>query len=242
MYKPSTQKHHRHVAAKHLVPRFGDQPVSDITRQEVQADVAHLTEAGYAPKTIDHVHDVLSAVLRTAMKWGHVRENQARGVDLPTLRTVRPKWVLTSAQAEALLAELPPLARTLAGMAMLTGLRRGELFALRWKAVDVTDRHLTVQEAVYEGVFGTPKTTAGIRRVPLSEATLTLLTAWQQHVKRREPDALVFSTLVGKAHCSEQRLTAMHLPGVLAARAPERDVAHLPPHLRVVVTRQGRAG
>ena len=198
MYKPSTQKNHRHIATKHLVPRFGDKAVSDITRQEVQAYVAHLTQAGYAPKTIDHMHDVLSAVLRTAMKWGHMQENPARGVDLPTLKTVRPKWVLTSAQASALLAELPPLARTMAGVAILTGLRRGELFALRWKAVDLTDRHLTVQEAVYEGVFGTPKTDAGLRRVPLSEATLALLTYWQRHVKRTEPDALVFSTWSGK--------------------------------------------
>ena len=78
MYKPSTQKNHRHIAAKHSVPRFGDKAVSDITRQEVQAYVAHLTQAGYAPKTIDHMHDVLSAVLRTAVKWGHVQENASR--------------------------------------------------------------------------------------------------------------------------------------------------------------------
>jgi integrase len=101
------------------------------------------------------------------VKWGHVAENSARGVDLPTLKTVRPKWVLTTAQAAALLAELPPLARTMAGVALLTGLRRGELFALRREAVNLRERHLTVREAVYEGAFGTPKTDAGLRRVPL---------------------------------------------------------------------------
>jgi integrase len=198
MYKASTQKNHRHVAAKHLTPRFGDMAVSDITRQEVQAYVAHLTQAGYAPKTIDHIHDVLSAVLRTAMKWGHVQDNSARGVDLPTLKTVRPKWVLTTTQATALLSELPPLAQTMAGVAMLTGLRRGELFALRWQAVNLAEAHLTVQEAVYEGAFGTPKTDAGIRRVPLSAPTVALLVKWRARVKRTEPEALVFSTYSGK--------------------------------------------
>jgi integrase len=198
MYKPSTQKNHRHIAAKHLLPRFGDNAVSDITRQEVQAYVAHLTQAGYAPKTIDHIHDVLSAVLRTAVKWGHVQENPARGVDLPALKTVRPKWVLTTTQAMALLAELPPLARTMAGVALLTGLRRGELFALRWQSVNLAEGHLTVQEAVYEGAFGTPKTDAGVRCVPLSEATVTLLREWRRQARRTEPDALVFSTYSGK--------------------------------------------
>ena len=111
-------------------------------------------------------------MLRTAIKWGYVHENAARGVDLPALRTVRAKWVLTSAQATALLDALPPLARTMVGLALLTGLRRGELFALRWKALDLADAHLTVQEAVYEVAFDTPKTAAGVRRVPQPEARL----------------------------------------------------------------------
>lgn len=198
MYKASTQKNHRHIAAKHLTPRFGDRAVCDITRQEVQAYVAHLTQVGYAPKTIDHIHDVLSAVLRTAVKWGHLRENPARGVDLPTLRTVRPKWVLTTTQASALLVQLPPLAQTMTGLAMLTGLRRGELFALRWQAVNLTEAHLTVQEAVYEGAFGTPKTEAGLRRVPLSDPAVALLVNWLARAKGAEPDKLMFSTWSGK--------------------------------------------
>ena len=46
---------------------------------------------------------------------GHLKENPARGVDLPALKTVRPKWALTIGQAKALLDALPPLARTLVG-------------------------------------------------------------------------------------------------------------------------------
>jgi len=40
MYKHSTQKGHRHILAKHLLPRFGDKPLSEIKRQEVQTYVA----------------------------------------------------------------------------------------------------------------------------------------------------------------------------------------------------------
>lgn len=162
MYKRSTQKNHRHILGKHLMPRFGDRAITDVTRQEIQAYVAQLNARGYAPKTVDHIHDVLSAILRTAMKWGHVAENASRGVDLPTLRTVKPKWALTVEQSSALIQEMPPLARTLVGVALLTGLRRGEVFALRWKSVNLEQRHLTVEEAVYEGAFGTPKTSAGL--------------------------------------------------------------------------------
>ncbi len=183
---------------RHLLPRFGDSAIADVTRQEVQAYVAQLNQAGYAPKTVDHIHDVLSAVLRTAVKWGHLHDNPAREVDLPTLRTVRPKWVLTTQQAGALLGALPPLARTMAGLAMLSGLRRGELFALRWRDLDDQERVLTVREAVYEGVFSTPKTAAGIRQIPLSDGTVRLLANWRPRATRTDVDALVFSTWAGK--------------------------------------------
>jgi hypothetical protein len=51
MYKHSTQRNHRHIAAKHLVPQFGARAISEVRSQDVQAYVAQLTKAGYAPKT-----------------------------------------------------------------------------------------------------------------------------------------------------------------------------------------------
>lgn len=197
MYKYSTQKHRRFMLKKHLLPQFGDMAVSAVTRQQIQAYVAHLTQVGYAPKSIDHIHDVLSAILRTAVKWGHIPENPARGVDMPTLRCVRPKWALTAAQASALVTALPSLARTMVGLAILSGLRRGELFALRWKDIDEHGRLLTVREAVYDGIFGSPKTEAGSRQIPLSETALRLVVEWKAKARNTEPDALVFATRLG---------------------------------------------
>lgn len=199
MYKHSTQKHRRFMLKKHLLPRFGDKPLSEITRQEIQMYVAHLTQEGYAPKSIDHIHDVLSAVLRTAVKWGHLQDNPARGVDLPKLKTVRPKWALTPPQAAALLKALPPLARAMVGLAILSGLRRGELFALRWQDIDEHTRVLTVREAVYDGTFGTPKTEAGLRQIPLSDLAMELIGEWKQRTPKTEREALVFSTRTGKS-------------------------------------------
>ena len=118
---------------------------------------------------------MLSAVLRTAEKWGHLQENPARGVDLPKLKTVRPKWALTVQQATELLKRLPPLGRAMVGLALLSGLRRGELFALRWRDIDEEARVLKVREAVYDGAFDVPKTDAGRRQVPLSEAALRFI-------------------------------------------------------------------
>lgn len=135
--------------------------------------------------------------LRTAVKWGHLQENPARGVDLPALKCVRPKWALTTSQAASLLAALPPLARAMVGLAILSGLRRGELFALRWRDIDDHKCLLSVREAVYDGTFGTPKTEAGTRQIPLSTTALRLVLEWKGGARTAEPDAFVFGTRSG---------------------------------------------
>jgi integrase len=88
--------------------------------------------------------------------------------------------------------------KTMVGVALLSGLRRGELFALRWRDFDEQSQCLLVREAVYEGKFSTPKTAAGVRQIPLSEAAIKLIADWRGRVERREPEALMFSTWSGK--------------------------------------------
>ncbi len=83
------------------------------------------------------------------------------------------------------------------GLAILSGLRRGELFALRWKDIDERARLLTVREAVYDGTFGSPKTEAGSRQIPLSDMAFRLLGDWKAQAGKAEPDTLVFGTRQG---------------------------------------------
>jgi integrase len=60
-------------------------------------------------------------------------------------------------------------------LAILSGLRRGELSALCWKDTEEHARVCTVREAVHDGTFGTPKTKAGSRQIPLSDTALRLV-------------------------------------------------------------------
>ena len=198
MYKHSTRKNHHHIVGKHLLPAFGDVPLAEMRKPLLQSYVAQLERRGYAPKTIDHIHDVLSAVLRTGVQWGYLPENPAGGLALPKLRTVRPKWALTESQAALLVQALPPLPRTMIAMALATGLRRGELFALRWSSIDEDSGVIRVTEAVYEGSFGSPKTAAGTRNVPLPPQALELLAEWKADVYGGDPSSLVFATRSGK--------------------------------------------
>ena len=71
-----------------------------------------------------------------------------------------------------------------------------------------------VREAVYEGIFDTPKTEAGVRQIPLSMAARQLVAEWRPRTRSTHPDALVFSTSVGQTDCAEQHSAPMGLPGV----------------------------
>jgi integrase len=55
-----------------------------------------------------------------------------------------------------------------------------------------------VREAVYDGKFSTPKTAAGVRQIPLSEAAVQLTVEWRARAKHTEPESLTFATWSGK--------------------------------------------
>ena len=82
-------------------------------------------------------------------------------------------------------------------VAALTGLRRGELFALRWGAVDLEKGVLEVRESVYAGQFSTPKTRSSVRRIPLSSPLVALLRDRKARTVSPGPGDLVFISRKG---------------------------------------------
>ena len=98
---------------------------------------------------------------------GYLQSNVARGLKLPPRERRPPRYFLTQDQVVRLLQELEEPLHTLVLTAVLTGLRIGELLALRWCNVDFDRKVIRVREAVYEGHFSTPKTQSGQCDLPM---------------------------------------------------------------------------
>jgi integrase len=105
---------------------------------------------------------------------------------------------LDTEEVEALLRAVPddPLGRVERVMyltAAMTGMRQGELFALRWRDVDWSARRIRVRRNYERGEFGTPKSKRSARSVPLASRVATELELLFQGSRYKRDDDLVFA-------------------------------------------------
>lgn len=193
--KPSTLFRYESLLRNQILPVWERVPLSAVTHTDVGEWIRRMSEAGLAPSTVRQAHRVFSLVLAEAVRDGRLPRNVATGVRLPRVGKAE-KIFLTHAQVADLANATEPhglIVRVLA----YTGLRWGELAALRVKRVDLTRRRLLIAESMSEingkAVFGTPKTHQR-RSVPVPRFLVDPL---KERVSGRDREALVFTSPEG---------------------------------------------
>lgn len=195
--KYATQKSYRFLLRKHLLPRFGDWRLCDIRRAEIQRYLINKLRQEFAWETTNHLRNLLSKIFSTAVSWNYVSEHPVRGIKMPERTLKRPHRFLAMEQVRRLVAAAEEPFRTIVLLATMTGLRIGEILALRWGRIDFVKATLSVEETCYEGHFGTPKTKASRRQVPLCSAVVHALLAHRARCPDASLQALVFATRQG---------------------------------------------
>lgn len=134
---------HRQIVENHLVPRLGRILVSDLGHADVQRMVTALS-ADHAPQTVHNIVRVLSSALEQARREELVTVNVARLAVLPQ-RGREPLPALTTEQLRSFLGATKEHPHwPLWALAAATGMRQGELIALRWMDVDAAAGTVTV--------------------------------------------------------------------------------------------------
>lgn len=216
-FKRSTIRGYEFLLRKYVMPVFGNCGLPDINRQMIQGFVAQMSK-NLAPKSVALAKNCLSKVLSTAVEWGYIQANPATGVRLPTLTIQQERIALTPEQLRQLVAELVEPYKSMVLIATLTGLRRGELFALRWGVLDFERKVIRVREAVYEGHFSTPKTRSSIRSIAMSEVLAEMFTNLRP--KDATANDLVFVSRVGTPLRSENILKRIIHPACERLKLP----------------------
>jgi integrase len=197
--RPSTRVRDESYIRNHVIPKFGTTPLSSIEHMAIRAWVAELAETK-APSTVHKAHQLLSKILRTAMDAGLLARNPAERVPLPRIERIEMQF-LTPSQIWTLADAMDNRYRALVLTAAYTGLRIGELAALRNSKLDLNTRQLTVTETLVEVrgqlIFNPPKTSRGVRTVPIPRIVAKELSHHHKQYGSNEPDSFVFEAPEG---------------------------------------------
>ncbi len=125
---------------KHLEPRFANKPLSKITPFDLERLKSDLKKSDLADATVKHVIVVVRQMFNKAIAWGlWSGDNPVKKVKIPQLQNRRERF-LTYEEATTLLDEMGKSSeqlRDMASLSLYTGLRAGEIFALRWSHIDL---------------------------------------------------------------------------------------------------------
>jgi integrase len=216
-FKASTQHGYRTVLNTHVLPAWRTWRLREIERVAIQQWVAGQFRKGIGWQTVRNAWTLLSSILETAVEYGYLQANPARGVKFPTKGVKQKPAMIAGEDFSRLLNQLGEPHRTMVSLIAATGLRIGELLALRWRALDLEGGTLAVRESVFEGTFQPPKTQKAMRTIPLGPRAVQALKDHRGRTTRTADEDLVFGRPTGEPFRESKMLTRVLQPAAEAA-------------------------
>ena len=206
---PTTLRSYRAQIKRTIRPRLGKVPLTALTAKHLDDLYGAMKASGKSTKTIRNHHAVISAALHQAVRWGWVKTNvaeMAKPPRVPRTQVSAPSVEVVRQVIEEAEHRDPRLASLLM-LAALTGMRRGELCALRWTDLDLTLGIVGVSRSVVVvpgGLAEKSTKTDRARKVALDAVGIALLTEYRAQVDewakeagaKLAKDAFVFSPSV----------------------------------------------
>ena len=205
--KPSSRKSAESHLRRHIVPLLGDCALAELTTKRVQAFVNTLSAGQRKRKTVENILMTLSSILGFARKWGYALPKfSLSDLTLPQ-RDVKARVRCYSAEEMARIVSSAdePLSM-ICFILSVTGMRIGEVLALRVEDLDFKRKLINVRCSTYGGQLGTPKSAASIADLPMPSVLETRLQAYLASNQYRKNDlGLLFANRRGRP-CSANKL------------------------------------
>ncbi|HYZ57475.1 MAG TPA: tyrosine-type recombinase/integrase [Streptosporangiaceae bacterium] len=193
--KVSTRTRYAGIVERHIIPKWGRRKLNAINHADIAEWVADLVASDLSPGTVRYIHRVFALILEHAVLDSRLTANPAKAVSLPKMRLREPVF-LTIKEVDRLAECAGDDGITIEFLA-LTGLRFGEMAALRVADLDLARRRVRVKASVSEVggklVWTSPKNHHS-RTVPLPASLADRLT---ELVKGKGRDDLVFTSPAG---------------------------------------------
>src|SRR5262249_10589629 len=161
--KKTTLADYRSTLRVHLISFFGGRSLDSISVELVESFISAKQREGKAPKSISNYLGLLYSIFAYGVKRGWTRSNPVAQAEKPRVRSSNSDIrSLETDELEVLIGAVPDdelgkVERVLYRTAAMTGLRRGELLALRWRDIDFASGVVRVRRSYTRGEFGSPK-------------------------------------------------------------------------------------
>ena len=132
----------------------------------------------------------MKQVFDMAVAEGHVERNPALLLFTPKEAAMPERRVMSMKEVQTYFSVLELRERLIAKLAVLAGMRPGEIFALRWGRLTAT--YADIRQRVYRGAIDSPKTNQSVRKAALSEGLLREIEVWREFSVETRDDAWVF--------------------------------------------------
>lgn len=187
---PSSQASAKSIIRKWLAPYWGNVRLADVNAGAVQVYIANLRKKALSPKTVWNVVTVMRAIWRSALDWGYVTDQVFDRVKIRRPDEAEARS-FSLEQVRIIIQTAPEPYSTFYWLAAETGMRGGELCALRWSDVDLGAGMVTARRSVWRGHFKDTKTRR-VRRLAISDQLRCRLA---EMARQRNPRAqLIFHT------------------------------------------------
>lgn len=195
-----TQKKYRFHLANHIVPRFGEWKLTDVSTEEIQGFLNDKKAAGLSWWTRNDLRNILSSLFTKAKDFGYWRDaNPVEPTTCGRKEAKREKRLLSDEQVLALLHELPAFLALIVRIADSTGLRVSEILGLKWENVDLELGWIEVVRRWSRGDLAQPKSDAARRSVPLGDLAGEMRD-WHAYSAPESDSAFVFRDQVDQPY------------------------------------------
>jgi integrase len=185
-----TRERYGELLRSYILPALGHIPLQQLTPSAIDAVYIKHEKEKLSPTTIKHAHTALRCCLQASTRKDLLARNPADRADPPRPSNEQVGRALTPDELRRLLEGFRPTVYYLPVLlAVLTGLRRGELLALRWSDLDAAAGTLRIERAIeLTTEFGQqlkePKNWRSHRTISIDQALVTLLVAERERHER----------------------------------------------------------